>query len=560
MPKRKSKPDPVISLFSEGVLAGDKEAIEAALSKIRSPEEADAIAAQLMAATARFDNPRGFKTFYKLIHGNDIPEECYSWVEDIYKAKEQDLGLLLGAYRGSWKTTTLSVTFTAFRIGHEADKSNLVISSNDDSADKITASVAKIIEYSPGWKLIFPDVVPDKEKAWGALGYEVKRTDIPYETWVAFNSARVDPTFVGAGIQSSRAVGKHPTGVLCFDDIHDEKNSASSKERNNVVRLVSDTFMPTAVRKDERLLTWLMGVGTPWDEDDAYHYMKNTGLFLFHNTPAMRPAEEGDRNTVHLDGVSRDGLVFHDLVGDWILTNPDHFGVVSIMSARAASGKRGFARMYRLDLRASKEGGMRYQLYPADAISYDWMIGGGVDYASIRDRLSRSETLRDYFAMAYIAKVPTGGAVILDGVFGHYTQVQADQAIETAQMVFKNWQRAIVEDIGKGETFIDTLLLKPHLRILPMKSMVNKHLRQERLLSPLLELGLLRISDRDTPFLNLLRKALDDFPDGNDDVRDAVFWATYIFPEIRIVPSQEETTLHYKKAKTKNPFLALGTR
>ena len=519
--------------------------------------------ARLMSAIAE-DNPRSFAAFYQIIHGNEIPAHCMEWVETLYKAHESGMGALIWASRGFWKTTTLSVTFVAYRIGKEPDKSHLVISSNDDSADKVTAAIAKIIEFSDGWKTVFRNVVPDKERAWGALGYEVKRDDWEYARWVNLNSARVDPTFVGAGINSSRAVGKHPTGCLVFDDIHDEKNSISAKERNGVVKLVSDTFMPTAVRKDEKLVTWLLGIGTPWDEDDAYHYMKNTGLFLFHNTPSMVAAKEGDKGAVYIDGVaqandSSPGVIHRDLIGWWKLLWPSQFGVASTISARSASGKRGFARMHLLDLRTSKEGGMKYQLFPSDAIDYNWLMGGGVDYASIRDRLSKQELNRDYFAMAYIAKVPTGGAVVVDGVFGHYTQSQADQAVENAQKVFPTWRRAVIEDIGKGEAFVDTLLLKPHLRITPQKSYVNKHLRQEKLLGPLLEMGLLRISDRDSPFLNLLRKSLDDFPDGNDDVRDAVFWATYCFPELRIMPVDNQADpLGGRKIYRENPLLAFG--
>ena len=559
---RKKASDGVVSpkqlVITEKVIEEIDRQREAAKGNLKAIEELR-LAAELMCAMHE-DNPRSFAAFYHLIHGNEIPHHCMEWVEVLYKAHETGMGSLIWASRGFWKTTTLSVTFVAYRIGKEPHKSNLLISSNDDSSDKMTASIAKIIEYSEGWKAIFPHIQPDKEKAWGALGYEVKRTNIPYSDWVNKNSTRIDPTFVGAGINSSRAVGKHPDGVLVFDDIHDEKNSISAKERNGVVNLVSDTFMPTVVRKEEVLITWLLGVGTPWDESDAYHYMKNTGLFMFHNTPSMVAAQEGEKDAVYLDGVAQDGVVHRDLTGWWKLTWPKQFGVSSTMSARSASGKRGFARMHLLDLKTSREGGMKYQLFPSDAIDYNWMMGGGVDYASIRDRLSRQELNRDYFAMAYIAKVPTGGAVIVDGVFGHYTQSQADQAVENAQKVFPTWRRAVIEDIGKGETFVDTLLLKPHLRITPQKSYVNKHLRQEKLLGPLLEMGLLRISDRDSPFLNLLRKSLDDFPDGNDDVRDAVYWATYCFPELRIMPSANEYEMRpLHRPPQDNPLLAFGT-
>jgi hypothetical protein len=252
----------------------------------------------------------------------------------------------------------------------------------------------------------------------------------------------------------------------------------------------------------------------------------------------MVPAEEGEG--VFIDGKHPEGFVLHDIIGWWHITWPERWEPETIIRLRAKNTKRGFARMYLLDLEAAKEGGFNYQLYPSDAINLDWVTGAGVDYASIRTRLERNTKNRNLFAIAYLAKVPTGGGVIVGGQAGLHTQSEADGFIEIAQKSFKNWRGSVVEDDGKGEPFVDSLLLKPHLRIIPMKTRgVPKHERQEKVLEPLLSMGLLRISDADTPFLNLLRKALDDFPDGNDDVRDAVYWAVRGFPEIMVVPSKE---------------------
>ena len=516
--------------------------------------------AKLMSAIAE-DNPRSFAAFYQIIHGNEIPAHCMEWVETLYKAHSTGMGALIWASRGFWKTTTLSVTFVAYRIGKEPDKSHLVISSNDDSADKVTAAIAKIIEFSDGWKTVFPNVTPDKERAWGALGYEVKRKDWDYNRWINLNTSRVDPTFVGAGINTSRAVGKHPSGCLVFDDIHDEKNSISAKERNGVVKLISDTFMPTVVRKEEVLITWMLGIGTPWDEDDAYHYLRNTGLFLFHNTPSMIAAKEGEKGAVYIDGVANDGVIHRDLIGWWKLIWPSQFGISSTLSARSASGKRGFARMHLLDLKTSKEGGMKYQTMDSAAINLSWNMYGGVDVASIRSRLETKQIKdRDLWAMCFIAQVPTGGAVIVDGVEGHFTQAEADEKIEQVQMSFPNWRTTGIEDIGKGELFIDTLLLFPHLRIMPVNiERIPKHQRQEKILGRLLELGILRVSDRDSPFLNKLRHALDNFPDGNDDVRDCCVIGAKMVPGLFILPSRDQDAPYQRRRiQTNNPLLAFG--
>jgi hypothetical protein len=207
-----------------------------------------------------------------------------------------------------------------------------------------------------------------------------------------------------------------------------------------------------------------------------------------------------------------------------------------------------------LDLIAAKEGGLSYQLYPSDAIEYDWVACGGLDYASIRHRLERNTTNRDLFAMAYLLKVPTGGAVFVGGIAGHYTQTGALDQVEIAQGTFTNWRYTVVEDIAKGEVFVDTLLQYPHLRIKPEPpGNINKTDRQEKILGPPLQTGIVRVSDADTPFLNLFRKALDDFPDGNDDVRDAALNAIKGFPELMIKPSDNGD----KNKKKGNPVFAV---
>jgi hypothetical protein len=397
--------------------------------------------------------------------------------------------------------------------------------------------------------MVFPNVVPDKDRGWGAMGYNVMDDRMTYAAWESLNASRIDDTFVGIGYMSGRLPGKHPDGMLIIDDIHDEKNSTSDRERQTVIDIVSDTIIPMEVKdENERLLTWELAVGTPWHEEDAYHYLKNTGEYLFKNIPLMSPAAENEG--VFIDGKHPEGFVFHDLIGWWNITWPERWTTEAIIRLRAKNTKRGFARMYLLDLIAAKEGGLSYQTYPADAIEYDWVACGGVDYASIRTRLDRNRTNRDLFAMAYLLKVPTGGGVIVGGVAGHKTQTEADEQIEIAQKTFKNWRYSVVEDVGKGEVFVDTLLLKPHLRIIPMGTgNVKKHLRQEKVLGPALQTGIVRVSDADTPFLNLLRKSLDDYPDGNDDVRDATYFAVKGFPELMATPSIDEV-----KKKSGNPM------
>ena len=508
------------------------------------------------------DGPDGFECFYKLVHGNNLPSHGRKWIEKLYEAHEAGRGFELFSWRGSWKSTTVSMTFGAFRIGKEPHKTNLVVGANDDSAEKVTAAIANTIELSLAWKMVFPNVEPYKAKGWGAEGYYVIDKQYTPEQWQEITSAKIDPTLVGGGYGSSRLPGKHPDGFLMLDDIHDEKNSASEKQRQEVIDIVSDTIIPTMVRnrKTHKLETWFVAIGTPWHEKDAYHFLKDTREYRFMSTPIMAKAEEGEEGAVYIDGVHPEGMVFKDLVGWWHLTWPKMFPPEVIISLRTI-GKRAFSRMFLLDMEAAKVGGMAYQLYPAEAIDFTWRTNGGLDYASIRRGLESQQMKdRDSMALCYLSKVPTGGAVVGGGVEGKLTMVQSQEKVEAAQGIFKNWGVCGVEDTGKGETFVDTLLLKPHLRIMPIKTgNIEKHKRQETILGSLLELGILRISDANTPFLNVLRYALDNFPDGNDDVRDSLVCAVKTFPELFVLPSTEVSVPAVpKRRQASHPLQAFG--
>jgi len=146
-------------------------------------------------------SPEGFNAFYKLIQGDFLPEHCLVWVEAIFQAlEEKKPGVVIEAFRGSWKTTTLTITFTAWWLGWHPSSSVLLVQVGDDIAVDNTAAVASIIQDHVGWKIAFPNIVPDPDKGWGAGGYEVKRKDIPYARWREMWAARKDPSVLGAGL------------------------------------------------------------------------------------------------------------------------------------------------------------------------------------------------------------------------------------------------------------------------------------------------------------------------------------------------------------------------
>ena len=466
------------------------------------------------------DSPDSFSAFYELVFGTRIPKFVLEeWIEPLYKAREDEKGVVIEAFRGSTKTTTLTIAFTAYRIGKEPHKANLLIQVGDDIAGDNTQQIADIIENNPAFKVVFPGVVPDRARGWGAGGYEVMRADMSYETWRDMNAKRKDPTLLGVGYKSRSIIGKHPDGVLIVDDIHDENNTASERELANVRRILTGTIFPT-LSED----TWKVFVGTPWVENDALHYSASTGEFDHVKTPVMRD-----------DGYT------------W----PERFGEKEVDKQKNLAGSIEFARMFMLDLTASKNKIFKYMTYPVSEIRFNWPIVAGVDYAGTMSATKNKLGTNDYFAIAYVAKLPGGGAVVVDGVLEHCTQAEAEMFVKRGQEMYPFYLNAVVEGDGKGEDFIQVLKRNPSMKVLPMKTGgKGKDIRLVRQMAPWLESGMVRISDAETPFLNELRKELDMYPmSKHDDALDAVYWALRGIPDVLVMPTPVDEIPEYAEKK-----------
>jgi hypothetical protein len=81
------------------------------------------------------DGPEGFAHFYALIYQRELPRHAREeWLPLIYAARRQGKGALIEAFRGASKSSTLSVAWVAFRIGHHPEFSNIVIQVSDAAA------------------------------------------------------------------------------------------------------------------------------------------------------------------------------------------------------------------------------------------------------------------------------------------------------------------------------------------------------------------------------------------------------------------------------------------
>jgi len=512
----------------------------------------------LLTARAREFSPLGFAAFYRKMQGNTLPQYALDdWIIPIFEGKKIDKGALIFAWRGSWKTTTVSITFTVFFIGHNPELSNLIISSSGANADLITESVKVVIEHSNVWKEVFPHVVPDKKKGWGAEGYEVERTDIDYGEWVDLNTHRKDPTLLGLGVDSSTLIGKHPTGLLLMDDILDDDNTVSVRQMAAVARKVTGTILPFIVEDEskppgERVITWPVVIGTPWEEDDVYQDIKNTGEFIYSETPIMKEVEK-------YEGI----YISHELLEGWFeLTEPSRYTEETIQRLYNRSQHKEFMRMYMLDLKVKMEGeGLTFRTYPHQKIDFEAVMTVGVDYMSMIKEAKVDLRNRSYYAQYYLFKLPDGRAVVGDGWYDRPTQGEAELQMEKAEANYPGHRATYFEGDGKGEEALQIFLRNPKLTLIPMKTGgQGKVERLEKQLGPWLENGRIMISDGDTPALQFLRKCLRKYPQWFKDPIDAVYWAARGMPEVMVI---EKPDKHLPRAKRKkknlNPWISAGS-
>lgn len=438
-------------------------------------------------------------------------------------------GVLQKAFRGAHKSTDLQV-FMLQKIGIYPHLSHTVVAARDDDSKKIAKFVAETIEQNGGWKLAFPNVIPDLERGWNLEGYNVKCTkdkdgvEIPYSQWVekvSHDHGR-DASFMAVSAISG-SIGSHPSGMLVLDDIHDDKNTVSDVEMIRIKNAIKSDVFGTMNRKGAKPAFY--SVYTPKKPDDLNGELEISGLFDQINLPAFRYDPEGkdvwEGKKVTLE-----------------------YGVrLDVMQAfRKAQGSRIFRREFLLDMTPSEEDGLLYLPYPAREINRaTWIFHGGCDPSDTDMNKATNMREQSHFALAYVAELPTGGAVVVDGVLEQCTQLIGEGHIKRAPSLFPRWKETIVEAVGYGRLWFNVSVRDPELakriRKGDLKGMgftdvhgFGKAERLEREMAPWFEQGVVKISDADTPFLNAFRKFFQEFKtigphDPAWDAADSVYQA-----------------------------------
>lgn len=512
-----------------------------------SPEVLAALQAALPSLVKR-DSPAAFQIFYEAVTNRLLPPHAQEWIKGIYAARARGKPVLLEAFRGSTKTTTVTQLFTAYQIGLHPTRSNLLIQAGDDSANENTAYIADLIDHNPIWKLCFPNVVPDKAQGWGAKGYEVQDTSVDYGEFR--RQRQKDPTLLGLGYKSNEIIGKHPNGLLIVDDIVTEEAASSEIELRRVVKTFSSSILPTRAPNDP----WFLVVGTPWNGSDVLAKAKETGEFVCLRTPIYVEAKPGK------------GVEYLPKTGQFVrITWPEMWTVEKIEKERRLdlTGGPEFDRMFLLVLGSGLKRQLAYMIFPSYAVGLNWPTAGGCDPIEEPAPGARMHE-RHHFALAYVAKIPTGGAVVTGGVLEQCDINTGLGYIRQAQAIFPGWLGCMVEGGGTNEGFVRLMLLAPDLLVIPEKT-GNKN-KAERIVKGVgawTRVGRVRVSDARSPFLDSLRQFAESYPnvslsDSGWDAWDAVYWALKLLPDVLTMPSLDGDLQPRARLRGPNPFNSLG--
>lgn len=483
----------------------------------------------------------GFKTFYKAIYMRDLPLVQEPIVSEFVWAYENKKGVMEECWRGFGKSTLL-VAWIAYLIGARPVGSTAYVRINDTKAKEAGDAIAEIIETNPGWREIFPHVVPDKEAGWSVeRGFHIKDLRVcgkngeGYNNWLqmCFADHLTEPSLACGGVESGIIIGMHPTNGWWFDDLLDEGNTRSYAEMQKVTDIMDGNIIPTWFGVGGS--PTLGGACTPWNENDVYVRMMKTGLFkkvtmpiFVREIPEMHPARD-----VWVRNLEKYGKQYFEPYGcDVILTYPDAFPMERVLEIYAANPAR-FGQMYLLDLSTLKGLTLKRQTlgeFPVDKISENWSCYFGVDFASTTDRI-RKDT--DFFSISIGRIIPSGGVVCTGGFIDRLSMAEA---ISKLQSLYELYHPVLigVEKLGSGRQFIELIIQSTRLPVLglplegsPLKSKGQKF---EEVLNPLFSTGRMWISSVQDQYLKTFIDqwvswdgGVEKSRTGHDDALDSMY-------------------------------------
>lgn len=518
----------------------------------------------------------GFCAYYECKFKRVAPPIVrYVWAKEYVEAYENHTGVLVEGHRGSGKSTFL-ITWVEYLTGKRPVGSSQLIRINQQQAGEADELISATIEFNPAWAFCFPNVVPDKDKGWSVSGRFVKdlnicgEDNIGYGTWTAMCTSDhlAEPSFLCSGITSRDFIGKHPSNGQYYDDLHDEGNTRSAREMQEIVDIIEKNIVPTWTRPDSRPV---LGVAcTLWSPRDGYHALLRTGIFKHVKTPIYVDAENPViqvGNTQLEPHWIRDYPVA-DLEGKKIIPMWDKYGIDAIKQLKKQNPVY-FGLMYLCDLQSVQGKVLKEEWlheFPVEKLSSHYPVYFGIDFASTEDKLKDKD--RDYFALAVLQALPWGGSVIIDGFREHLGFFEAVERVKLFATQYPTLVTVGVEKWGSGEKFKEALLYNSTLPVVPFPfegaPVHSKGQRYQNELAPMFVDGRLWLPDVKKQFHRQFTEEWITWDGGktatgHDDCLDAVYVACGV-AQGHLMPRVPEESLKFEKKPIglKSPWASVG--
>lgn len=502
----------------------------------------------------------GFCAYYECKFKREAPPAVrFLWAPEYVDAYTNHTGILVEGHRGSGKSTFL-ITWIEYLTGKRPVGSSQIIRINQQQAGEADELISATIEFNPAWHKCFPNVVPDKDKGWSVSGRFVKDLEVcgndnqGYGTWTAMCASDhlAEPSFLCSGITSRDFIGKHPSNGQYYDDLHDEGNTRSAREMQEIVDIIEKNIVPTWTRPDARPV---LGVAcTLWSPRDGYHALLRTGMFKHIKTPIYVPADEpsiqvGDSR---LEPHWIRNYPIEELDGQKIIPMWDKYGVDTIRQLKKQNPVY-FGLMYLCDLQSVQGKVLKEEWlheFPVEKLNASYPVYFGIDFASTEDKLKDKD--RDYFALAVLQALPWGGSVIIDGFREHLGFFEAVERVKLFATRYPTLVTVGVEKWGSGEKFKEALLYNSTLPVVPFPfegaPVRSKGQRYQNELAPMFVDGRLWMPDVKKQFHEHFKQEWITWDGGktvtgHDDCIDAVYVACGV-AQSHLMPRVVEPSLN----------------
>lgn len=499
-----------------------REQAEQILASI-TDDQAEQLRLQLLAASAQGEGVEAVCDFGELVFGVVAAQHHRDWHAKMLAEPMPGVAgsrVAISSPPESAKTTWATVIKTAWFIGKYPERAYGIGSAGEQAADDMAKAVAQTIEYNPRWKLVFPHVVPDKQRGWSSDGYHVRRTDLPEGEWERIRYGNKNPTLASGGVGSSRWNGIRLDGGLTLDDMHDRKSKTEQATNDNTVGFFKDTaeFRVTGSG-------FLHIAQTRWNQKDIIAEVKARPDFVVFEQPAI---------------ITRDDME----ASYW----PEYHSLEKLQAIRARD-PISFELVFQGNDRAIEGSVLKTAWlhdFPQGEIKKEWPIYIGIDFAvRLKDILKKGDD-PDHFSMHIYADAGTK-LVVVDVIEGVYFMSDAEDLFFSTCERYQPKRVGLEVNGAAAKMYHQALLrrmqlLGKHYVIVPIHQSAAKGERIATM-APFYASGQIWVSDEDTPGLKYFRAQWALYPQGKDDSLDSAYngWhvASHLLPTSSVPELQQ---------------------